>query len=106
MQPDLFVTVNRRVKSWEDALPLRLAVEELLPSTARADRIVMRRRLQRAEVPEYWIVDLDARLVERWRPGDRRPELREERLEWRPDPSFEPLVLDLPALFREVHGED
>jgi Uma2 family endonuclease len=94
------------VKKWEEALPLRLAAEVLSPSTARADRIVKRRRLQRAEVPEYWIVDLDARLVERWRPGDRRPELLEDRLEWRPEPSLEPLALDLPALFREVHGED
>ena len=24
-------------------------------------------------VPEYWIVDLDSRLVERWRPEDTRP---------------------------------
>ncbi|MGA2382737.1 MAG: Uma2 family endonuclease [Bryobacteraceae bacterium] len=64
MQPDLFVTIGRRVKTWQDALPLRLAVEVLSPSTARADRIVKRRRLQRAKVPEYWIVDLDARLIE------------------------------------------
>ena len=78
----------------------------LSPSTARADRIVKRRRFQRAKVPEYWIVDLDARLVERWRPGDRRPEVLEERLEWRPESSLAPLVLDLPAFFREVHAED
>ena len=25
-------------------------------------------------VPEYWIVDIDGRVVERWRPGDSRPE--------------------------------
>ena len=106
LQPDLFVTSSRRVKTWQDALPLRLAVEVLSPSTERADRIVKRRRLQRARVPEYWIVDLDARLVERWRPGGRRPEVLEERLEWRPEPSLAPLVLDLPALFREVHAED
>jgi Uma2 family endonuclease len=106
MQPDLFVATSRRVKTWKDALPLRLAVEILSPSTARADRILKRRRLQRAKVPEYWIVDLDARLVERWRPGDSRPELCEERLEWRPDPALDPLVVDLVALFREVHGDD
>jgi Uma2 family endonuclease len=106
MQPDLFVTAGRRVKTWQDALPLRLAVEVLSPSTARADRILKRRRLQRAKVPEYWIVDLDARLIERWRPGDSRPEVLEERLEWRPEPSLAPLALDLPAFFREVHAED
>ncbi len=103
MQPDLFVTVNRRVRTWRDALPLRLAVEVLSPSTARADRILKRRRLQRAGVPEYWIVDLDARLVERWRPGDRRPELLEERLLWQPEGASAPLLVDLEALFREVN---
>ena len=106
VQPDLFVTSKRRVKTWADAQPLRLAVEVLSPGTARADRFVKRRRYQRAKVPEYWIVDLDARLVERWRPGDKRPEVLAERLEWQPDASLPPLVLDLVALFREVHGED
>ena len=103
VQPDLFVTSKRRVKTWADAQPLRLAVEVLSPSTARADRLVKRRRFQRAKVPEYWIVDLDARLVERWRPGDRRPEVLAGRMEWRPRPGLPPLALDLAALFREVH---
>ena len=102
MQPDLFITTKRKVKTWTDALPLHLAVEVLSPSTARADRIVKRRRLQRAGVPEYWIVDLDARLVERWRPADKRPELLEERLLWQPEGAPVPLLLDLGELFREV----
>ncbi len=102
MQPDIFVTMSRRVRTWRDALPIRLAVEILSPSTARADRILKRRRLQRAAVPEYWIVDLDARLVERWRPGDKRPELLEDRLLWQPEGAAAPLLVDLEALFREV----
>ncbi len=105
VQPDVFVTRNPRVKDWRDAVPLRLAVEVLSPSTARADRMVKRRRFQR-EAVEYWIVDLDARLVERWRPGEERPEVAAEELEWTPEPSAPPLTLDLRALFREVHGED
>ena len=103
VQPDLFVTSKRRARTWADAQPLRLAVEVLSPSTARADRLVKRRRFQRAKVPEYWIVDLDARLVERWRPGDRRPEVFAGRMEWRPQPALPPLVLDLTELFREVN---
>jgi Uma2 family endonuclease len=105
MQPDLFVTATRRAKDWTEILPLRLAIEILSPSTARADRIVKRGRFQRAAI-EYWIVDLDARVVERWRPSDKRPEMVTERLEWRPEPSVPPLTLDLVALFREVHAED
>ncbi len=52
MQPDLFVTTKRKVKTWTDALPLHLAVEVLSPSSARADRIVKRRRLH-SWVPVY-----------------------------------------------------
>jgi Uma2 family endonuclease len=50
-------------------------------------------------VPEYWIVDLDARLVERWRPEDTRPEILTERLDWLPEGALEPFQLDLPAYF-------
>ena len=64
--------------------PPLLAVEVLSPSTARADRTVKRRLYQRAGVPEYWIVDLEARLVERWRPADERPEVLTDTLTWRP----------------------
>ncbi len=105
VQPDVFVTPRRRAKAWSEMLPLRLAVEVLSPSTARADRFVKRPRYQRAGI-EFWIVDLDARLVERWFPGDERPEVLTERLEWRPDMAVEPLVVNLPSFFREAHGED
>ncbi len=104
VQPDVFVTAVRRAKTWRDILPLRLAVEVLSPSTARADRLVKRPRYQREGV-EFWIVDQDARLVERWRPGDARPEILTERLEWRPEGAQEPLLFDLEAFFREVGGE-
>ena len=76
----------------------------LSPSTARADRHVKRRLYQRERVPEYWIVDVDARLIERWRPEDERPEILAEQLEWRPDPAHPPLTIDLPAYFRDVTG--
>ena len=105
VQPDIFVTATRRAKDWTEILPLRLAVEILSPSTARADRIVKRRRFQRAAI-QCWIVDLDARVVERWFPGDERPEIATEKLEWQPEPAVPPLVLDLPPFFREVHAED
>lgn len=105
VQPDLFVVpliAGRRMREWSDLEGnLLLAVEILSPSTARADRHLKRRRYQRAGVPEYWIVDLDARLVERWRPADERAELLAETLEWRPSAAA-PLVIDLPELFAGV----
>jgi len=108
LQPDLFVlpaSLQRGALAWTDVTSLLLAVEVLSPSTARYDRTLKRKRYQRAGVPEYWIVDPDARVVERWRPTDERPEVVAEILEWRPLADAPPLLLDLPALFAEGWGE-
>jgi len=105
VQPDLFVAPlieGRQPRSWKEIRSLVLAVEVLSPSTARADRQIKRRRYQRHGVAEYWIVDLDARLVERWRPADERPEILAERLEWRPMGETPPLEIDLPPFFAEA----
>jgi len=107
LQPDLFVVPQApgRILRWSDVTSLLLVVEILSPRTARYDRLTKRRRYQRGGVPEYWIVDLDARVVERWRPDDERPEILSETLDWRPDPSRDPLTIDLGALFKEAWGE-
>ena len=81
---------------------LLLVIEVTSPSTARQDRQLKRRRYQRAGVPEYWIVDLDARIVERWRPQDERPEILDEQLTWQPQPGAAPLEIDLVSLFARV----
>ena len=102
-QPDLFVLPGRALSgAWADApLPL-LVIEILSPSTARYDRGLKRRIYQRVGVPEYWIVDLDARMVERWRPEDERPEIVDAELTWQPGAGTEPLTIDLAALFAEL----
>lgn len=108
VQPDLFVTPRvggRKPKRWEEVRSLLLAVEVLSPSSARADRRVKRRLYQRFVVPEYWVVDVDARLVERWRPDDERPEILSDVLKWQPDRGCAPLLIDLPAYFAEVLEE-
>src|ERR1700730_18662656 len=46
----------------------------LTPSTARADRHRKRLLYQLFNVSEYWIVDSDARVIDRWRPADARAE--------------------------------
>lgn len=108
LQPDLFVypLTAQRVREWTDIKSLLLAAEVLSPSTARHDRGIKRRRYQRARTPEYWVVDIDARLVERWRPDDSRPEVLDASLEWRVTPDAPPLVIDLRALWREALFED
>jgi len=113
VQPDLFVFElpgGRRPERWKDITKVLLAIEVLSPSTARADRHVKRRRYQQHGISEYWIVDLDSRLVERWRPGDDRPEIPSlrsgqalsETLTWQPSESAAPFELDLAAFFAEV----
>lgn len=108
VQPDLFVVPlrNGRVPlEWPDfGIPL-LIVEVLSPSTALNDRTTKRRRYQASRVGEYWIVDVDARVIERWLPGDERPEILAEQIEWQPDPNLAPLAIDLADYFREVWGE-
>ena len=108
LQPDLFVVPrsDKAPRHWSDVRSLLLVIEVLSPGTARYDRLTKRRRYQHARVPEYWIVDLDARVIERWRPDDERPEILSETLEWKPDPAGEALVIELPELFKEVWGQD
>ena len=85
-QPDLFVVPWLPPdRDWRKFPNPILIVEVLSPSTARADRTVKRRRFQKIGIPEYWIVDLDARAIERWRPSDARPEFLDERLVWHPE---------------------
>ena len=74
----------------------------LSPSTARADRVAKRTLYREVGVPEYWIVDLDARTIERSTPSDPRPEILVDRLEWLPEGAAAPLVIDLNRYFATV----
>jgi Uma2 family endonuclease len=107
VQPDLFVIplVNGRPAGDAEAVDPLLVVEVLSPATARHDRLVKRALYQRKAV-EYWIVDLDAQLLERWLPGADRPEIWSERFSWRPSDGVEVFELDLPMFFARVLGAD
>lgn len=102
VQPDLFVVplINgRKPRTREAAGQLLLAIETLSPGTARLDRSVKRQLYQRQRFPEYWIVDMDARLVERWKPDDERPEIITGLIQWKAAVTPDKLEIDLPALF-------
>ena len=105
LQPDVFVVPlieGRQIRSWNEVTSLLLSAEVISPSTARADRVEKRIVLQDENVPEYWIVDLDARVVERWRPDDERPAIIREKLGWHPDPALPSLEIDLTDYFVHV----
>jgi Uma2 family endonuclease len=108
VEPDLLVippVEGQLPRKASELRRLRLAIEVLSLSTARLDRHWKRQLYQRERVPEYWIVDCDARLIERWRPHDERPEILGETITWHPEGASEPLVIDLVALFAEIEGE-
>jgi Uma2 family endonuclease len=108
VQPDVFITRPRADGSpaqEKDAdLRLLLAIEILSPSTARRDRTIKRVLYQECGA-EYWIVDPDARVVERWLPDDGRPEVLSASLAWQPIGASDALVIDLVALFRDALGD-
>jgi Uma2 family endonuclease len=106
-QPDVFVIPNDEWERLDGGVPtysLTLAVEVLSPSSGRHDR-VRKRPLYQRNVPEYWIVDTDARLIERWRTDEDRAESVDASLEWMPNGATAPFVLDVAAYFSRVFGE-
>jgi Uma2 family endonuclease len=105
VQPDLFVAPlvdGKRPRSFKEAERLLLAVEALSPSTARWDRVKKRRLYRDERVPEYWIVDLEARLIERSTPASEAVDVLTERLVWHPDGAREPFSMDVEQYFRDV----
>ena len=105
VQPDLFVVplVNGATPlAWEEVGRLLLVVEVISPSSRRTDRIDKRELYARKGVPEYWIVDTDARTVERCRPNEAESEMLSGTIAWHPEPAVPPLVIDLPAYFDRV----
>lgn len=107
-QPDIFILANaeadRITREGFPASDLLVAIEVLSPSSARYDRVT-KRVLYHRRIPEYWIVDVDARVIERWRRGNDRPEMLTATLEWTPEGATRPFTLDLPSLFASAWRE-
>ena len=111
-QPDVFVMdfvpSGQQVESldalptWKDVKHLLLAVEVLSPSSIRIDRVDKRDFYMRSAVDEYWVIDVEARVVERWKPDQVAPEVIHDMLEWSPRGSKAPFVIDVKALFEKI----
>lgn len=104
VQPDVFIvhtTPGTPLESWSDVGVPLVAIEVLSPTTAPRDRGVKRRIYQKAGVAEYWIVDLDARLIERWTPEDNRPVIIDRRLHTTL-PGGAKVEVDVEELFQRV----
>jgi Uma2 family endonuclease len=102
VEPDIFVVppgLDPWKASWKDIKLLLLAIEIISPSTARADRNLKRLLYQQFQVPEYWIVDADARMFERWRPSDTRAETLFDSIEWQPLSEYPAMRIDIGEFF-------
>lgn len=109
VQPDLLAMPRlpngRRASRFSDVGVLLLAVEVLSPSSRRTDRRKKRWLYQQERVADYWIVDTDARTIERWTPFATEPEVLKSSLSWQPVIAHEPLVVDVEQYFRSVLDE-
>jgi len=107
VQPDVFVVppreAQRIVRDWP-ARELLVAAEVLSPSSGRGDK-VQKRLLYGRHVPEYWIVDLDARIVERWQQHAEQPQVVVNALEWHAAGAAESFRIDLAKFFAAVFME-
>lgn len=109
-QPDVFVipaggAVSDGEFRWSDVSSLLLAVEVISPSSIRTDRVTKREYYMDVGVPDYLVVDVDARIVERWTQGRDTPEVLRDRLVWHPRGASAPLVVSLPDLFDRVGAQ-
>ena len=105
VQPDLFVVPgsgDEEPTTWPGGSDLLLVIEGSSPTTTRNDRLKKRPAYQKAGIPEYWIVDIDSRLIERWRPEDDRPEIIDDVLVWQPESNISPLRVVLDEIFAGV----
>jgi Uma2 family endonuclease len=109
VEPDVLVLPRlpngRFAEKFSDVGRLLLAVEVLSPRTARVDRGLKRDLYAAQQVPDYWIVDVKARRVERWQPNSVASQICRTHLAWQPLPDRAALQIDLVNLFAIIHGD-
>ena len=99
VEPDLMVrAAEPRGTDWERAALPVLLVEVLSPTTRRRDLVQKRDFYMDVGIPEYWIVDGEARTVRVVRPGT-ADHVATDVLTWTPERAAEPLVIEMRELF-------
>jgi Uma2 family endonuclease len=107
VQPDVFAV--RLHDGQRPAYPYNLtdiilAIEVASPSNPIYDYQVKRELYLSNGVPEYWIVNADARVVSRWRSMEDPGEEFSRAIAWHPSGMSAPLIINLPALFEDALG--
>jgi Uma2 family endonuclease len=107
VQPDLFVvrlTEGTRPLYPFELSDLLLTIEEVSPSNPHYDYQTKRKLYLQNGVPEYWVVNADARNISRWMGKDDPGDVLSHAISWQPAAMAEPLVIDIPGLFDEALG--
>jgi Uma2 family endonuclease len=81
---------------------LLLTIEAVSPSNPRYDYQTKRQLYLQNGVPEYWVVNSDARNISRWVGRDDPGEVLSRTISWHAAAMAEPLVIDIPELFEEA----
>ena len=77
----------------------------LSPSSVKHDRVTKRPVYQRHDVGTYWVVDIEARVVEVWHHGDEVPELVTGSLRWQVGSEAPVLEIPLAEVFAGVPAQ-
>lgn len=105
VQPDVFVVrlVDAKLPPYPFAMAdLLLAVEVPSPNDPMYDYQTKRALYVANGIPEYWVLNGEARNLSRWRGAADPGEVLSSRVEWQPAGMSEPFVLDLPRFFDEA----
>lgn len=111
VQPDVFVVPNREGVeragkfTWAEITSLLLTVEVISPGSVRTDRVEKRDYYMTSDVDEYWVVDVDARMIERWRRDRDVPDAAVKEFEWLPRGAGKSLPVDVTGLFRKIWSD-
>ena len=99
LQPDIEVLPMSHEQvltgTWETVPLPRLVIEILSPDSARHDLHRKRAAYLALGIPEYWVVDGEAKRVLVFRPGQAEPRVVTDVLTWAPRESLAPLSIEL-----------
>ncbi len=107
LEPDVAVFPVKPSKSvtWKNAPVPVLVVEVLSPSTRRRDRYAKRAAYLAHGVGEVWLLDVSARLLERWTSASEFPDTHRDGITWTPLPTASALALSADVLFGPPDAE-
>ena len=105
VQPDVFVVQRiegARAPYPYDLTNILLAIEIESPRNSLYDYHTKRALYLANGVPEYWVVNPEARILSRFRELNDPGEVFGQSITWHPASMLLPLTIDLPELFGEV----